>query len=353
MNALSTPLDYSELGLEVPIAEIDKALRKLWDQDEARTNASLINLVVFSEKPGALLENSAIIRELTRDQACRAILVEINTAEPLPTLRSWITAHCHLAHGLKSVCCEQIAFYLTGVVTGRFRNTVFAHLNSDLPLVFWWQGELSDILTERLVSVMDRLIIDSSAWANSSASFRRIIETAAAKRDLILQDLEWTRTWQFRVGIASLFDATAAQRMLPEIDTVEIIYHPAHRNAALQLLAWLAERASWQNSRSVSGKIEFQSATKKRIEVNFVEDDAAPALSSLTLRAGESFAAISQPPRSTHVHRQLKTPVYQVSSLAPIDPSSTGDLVSLQLARGGRNSLFQKILPHFIALLDA
>ena len=78
--------------------------------------------------------------------------MEIDRDEPLPGLRAWITAHCHLAHGRKSVCCEQIAFYLTGKVTGRFRNTVFAHLNSDLPLVFWWQGELSEILTERLVA---------------------------------------------------------------------------------------------------------------------------------------------------------------------------------------------------------
>ncbi|MFN7343291.1 MAG: glucose-6-phosphate dehydrogenase assembly protein OpcA, partial [bacterium] len=112
---------------------------------------------VYSEKSGSLLENSRIINELTRDNACRAILVEIDRNEAA-SLRAWITAHCHLSHGQKSVCCEQISFRLTGRVTGRFRNTVFSHLNSDLPLVFWWQGELSDVFTERLASVMDRLI---------------------------------------------------------------------------------------------------------------------------------------------------------------------------------------------------
>ena len=74
------PASCPELGLEVPVSQIEKELRKLWDQDEARTNASLINLVVFSEKPGALLENSAIVRDLTREHACRAILVEIDRA---------------------------------------------------------------------------------------------------------------------------------------------------------------------------------------------------------------------------------------------------------------------------------
>ena len=66
-----------ELGIEVPVSKIDLELRKLWEQDEARTNASLMNLVVYSEKPGALIENSAIIRELTREHACRALLVAL------------------------------------------------------------------------------------------------------------------------------------------------------------------------------------------------------------------------------------------------------------------------------------
>lgn len=340
-----------ELGLEVLISGIDRELRKLWEQDEARTNASLINLVVYSEKPGALLENSAIIRNLTREHACRAILVEINRAEPLPGLRAWITAHCHLAHGRKSVCCEQIAFYLTGKVTGRFRNTVFAHLNSDLPLVFWWQGELSEILTERLVSVMDRLIIDSSSWVDPAASFQRIKEAALSNSELVLQDLAWTRTWQFRLGIASIFDDSAAQHALPETDNVEITFHPAHRNSALQLLAWLAIQAGWKDLSS-AGRFAFESTSGKTIALDLREDSAGPALSSLILRAGDKTVRITQAAGAAHVERRIDAPGYHVTSLSPADPSSPEELVALQLARGGQNSLFKKILPQFRRMLE-
>lgn len=352
MNPTTIPAVCPELGLEVPVAAIDKELRKLWEQDEARTNASLMNLVVYSEKSGALLENSAIIRNLTREHACRAILVEIDRAEPFPSLRAWITAHCHLAHGRKSVCCEQIAFYLTGKVTGRFRNTVFAHLNSDLPLVFWWQGELSDILTERLVSVMDRLIIDSASWADPAASFRRIEQAAQLNSDLILQDHAWTRTWQFRVGVASVFDDPAAQCVLPDINTVEVTYHPGHRNSCLQLIAWLAEQARW-NDRKSGGVLGFESSNGKVIDVILHEDAGAPPLSSLVLRAGEKSARITQARGAAHVERRIEAPGYQVSSLSPVDPSSPEALVALQLARGGKNSLFQKILPRFRSLLES
>ena len=66
---------HPELGREVPVGSIDKELRKLWAEDEARTNASLMNLAVYSEEPGALEKNSAAVRELTAEHACRAILI--------------------------------------------------------------------------------------------------------------------------------------------------------------------------------------------------------------------------------------------------------------------------------------
>ena len=60
MDNCTLPEVCPELGIEVPVSAIDKELRKLWEQDEARTNASLMNLVVYSEKPGALIANSEI-----------------------------------------------------------------------------------------------------------------------------------------------------------------------------------------------------------------------------------------------------------------------------------------------------
>ena len=339
-----------ELGIEVPVSEIDRELRKLWEQDEAHTNASLMNLVVYSEKPGALIANSEIIRELTAEHACRAILVGIDRNDPKPSLRAWITAHCHLADGRKSVCCEQIAFHLTGRVTGRFRNTVFAHMNSDLPLVFWWQGELSEILTERLVSVMDRLVIDSSSWTDPSASFEMLEESSQSNPDLIIQDHAWTRSWQFRVGIASLFDDPAAQEALPEISNIEITFHPAHRNTALQVLAWLAVQAGWKNRKSTD-PVAFESSSGLPISVALHMNPSAPPLSSLIIRAGNVIVKVTQKIGSAHVERQVETPAFKATSLSPIDPTSPADLVAIQLSRGGRNSLYQKILPRFREML--
>jgi glucose-6-phosphate dehydrogenase assembly protein OpcA len=348
-TAETIPEVCPELGNEVAISDIDAELRRLWEQDEARTNASLINLVVYSEKPGALIENSGIIRELTREHACRAILVEIDRHDPQPSLRAWITAHCHLADGRKSVCCEQISFRLTGKVTGRFRNTVFSHLNSDLPLVFWWQGELSQILTERLVAVMDRFIIDSSSWADPAKSFAMVEEASQANPELVIQDLAWTRSWQFRLGIASLFDDPAAQNALPKVIAVEIVYHPDHRNTALQMLAWLIVQAGWKSN----GTSSCVSASGSTISISLKEDASVPPLGSVTLRSADTAVRVREKTGASHVERSVESGSYRAVSLSPIDPDSPAQLVAVQLARGGKNSLYQKIMPCFRGMLTA
>ncbi len=340
------PETCPELGIEVPVSQIDRELRKLWEQDDAQTNASLMNLVVYSERPGGLLENSRIINDLTRENACRAILVEIERDEE-PSLRAWITAHCHLSHGKKSVCCEQISFRLTGRVTGRFRNTVFSHLNSDLPLVFWWQGELSDVFTERLASVMDRLIVDSATWKDVPDNFSRIHEAVEGNTALVGQDLAWTRCWQFRVGIAGLFDDAVAQTILGKIETVRITHSPGNRNTALQILAWLVVQAGWK----ATGKSTFLTKNGTAVSASVESSGESAPIGLVEFVCGETTVRVSRENGSAHLLREIVSGSYHVSSLSPADPEDSADLVAQQLSRGGKNSLFLKILPVFLELL--
>ena len=155
--------------------------------------------------------------------------------------------------------------------------------------------------------------------------------------------------------MASIFDDPTAQRAIAEIDRVEIAHHPDHRNSALQLLAWLAVQTGWSDAKRDGGKLaknfSFVSPAGITIEAQLREDAAAPPISMLVLRAGDRSAVISQAAGSAHVERRIEAPGYKASSLSPIDPVSAGDLVAMQLSRGGKNSLFSKILPRFRAML--
>lgn len=355
------PID-PELGQEVPVENIHKALRQLWSQDEARTNACLINLALYSEEKGSLQRNSKIVQELTREHACRALLIEMDRSASEASIRSWITAHCHLSGGKKSVCCEQISFSLTGVSRGRLRNTVFAHLSSDLPLILWWQGELSPIFEERLYSVIDRFVFDSSDWKEPAASFA-IIDQAlkGSSRPLVIQDLAWTRTFHYRLAIASLFDDPLAQKSLPKIDHISITHHPKHRNSALQLLAWLSVQAGWRKglelqlaTASKHGQKEgfsFEQKNGALIEATLISDESSAPIGALQMSGGQLSIHVDRAIGASHIHMQLQVGDHSTDSLAPAGCDDCSMLIGDQLARGGKNSLFLKILPAFQEML--
>jgi len=357
-----TAEEASALGLEVPVGSIDGELRKLWEADEASTNASLMNLALYSEDPDSLQKNSEAARQLTREHACRVLLISMDRDAPEANIRSWITAHCHLAHGKKSVCCEQLAFLLSGKVAGRLRNTVFAHLASDLPLVFWWQGELSDIFEEPLYRMIDRLIVDSSSWADPVAGFERLGEAMAnARRRMVLQDLAWTRTYHFRLSVAALFDDLVAQRALKEVDVVRIVAHPGHRVSALMLLAWVATQAQWRTGLELGLVAEraagcdecfvFESREGRSISARVEWDETAAPLGLVEILAPGCKVSVQREVGAVYLQQRLECPGHVVSQCGPADEDSDMGLVANQLSRGGKNSLFRKVLPAFLELL--
>ena len=353
--------DFSILGKEVSIGEVDKELRLLWEADEASTNASLINLAVYSEEKESIITNSEIVQEITREHACRALLVGIDSSNPETSIRAWITAHCNLAGGQKSVCCEQIAFQLNGHATGRLRNTVFAHLNSDLPLVFWWQGELSEIFTERLYSIIDRFVFDSAQWSNPSESFALIQDAMKEDSHFLPMDIEWTRTYQLRLALAGLFDDPVATSSLDQINKAHIVVHPEHRIAAVQLLAWIVKRMGWSRAaelaldtpcdKSIGHQYYFTSSEGVSVEVKIELKESSAPIGHVELASPSCAVSISRDKGSAYIHQKLDAGDHQINSHTPAGKDSPADLVMDQLSRGGKNTLYRTMLPEFVKLI--
>lgn len=353
----------TELGLEVPIGRIEQELKRLWEADHASTNASLMNLAVYSEDPTSLGRNSRAIQALTREHACRAILIGMDRKAPDIGVHSWVTAHCHLAHGQKSVCCEQLAFLLHGKAVGRLRNTVFAHLASDLPLVFWWQGELSEIFEPSLYQRIDRFVFDSTEWRDPADGFRRIEEAANdVQHRVVMHDLAWTRSYHFRLAVAGLFDDPLAQQALPEVNAVRLVAHPSQRTTAVLLLAWLATQARWrpgleldiaaERSAGCGECITLESAGGQSITVTVEWDEASAPLGRLEVSAPDRLVEVSREAGAEHLQQRLVCPGHELIQSGPADPDEQVALVADQLARGGENALFRKVWASFFDLLS-
>jgi glucose-6-phosphate dehydrogenase assembly protein OpcA len=347
-------LDLPQLGTPVPVSQINRELKKLWDTGtgtSAPTRASLINFAVYCRDTDALVENNALLSEFTRNHACRALLICVCRKAPEPHISAWVNAHCHLTRaGKKNVCCEQITFLLEGEIKGRLTNIVFSHLDSDLPLYFWLQDDISERLNPTLWPWIDRLIIDSLAWADPRDQFARLqASLTSAKATLTLRDLNWTRTLYLRQAISAFFDSPAHLAHLPALNSVRLQHAPGHRSTALLLLGWLAGQLGW--TLQSPAPLVFQSAQKTPIAIELVETPGA-AIGRCTITCGGAIFDLRRETTERYLHADIQLPDgchYQ--HLLPAGPETTLQLLDEEMTRGARHAPYLRALAAITPLL--
>jgi glucose-6-phosphate dehydrogenase assembly protein OpcA len=241
-------------------------------------------------------------------------------------------------------------------VSGRFRNTVFAHLQSDLPLIFWWQGELTERFNDRIYSLIERLVVDSADWADPLEQFQRL-SVAIEKDNLVVQDLSWTRTYHVRLGIASMFDDPQAQAAIGAIQKVNIVTSPDGEVAGLQLLAWLATQCGWRKANELiatetsNGGYHFENAQGGVIEARVSSQEGSAPIGLVEILAGDVAIKVTRPEGDPHIHLSVNAEGHISEQSAPADSDDSVGRVRDQLSRGGKNSLFRKVFPQFMELL--
>ncbi len=348
-------MDFSFLGKSVELGRIDGELRHLWETDDASTKASLVNFALYNEDPRSLADNHQMVARLTREHACRALLIAVDRDQPAPAARAWITAHCQLANGDRAICSEQVAFLIGGGGAEMIRNVVFAHLDSDLPLVFWWQGDFSDAFEDRLYSIIDRLIIDSGSWSRDPAGqFARLQQAHEDPSSrFVVNDISWTRSFHMRQGLAHCFDDAPSLRALPTIDRLQLTVAPHRQVAGLMLVAWIAarlERGITTDGSDVRLTDHHGQTPDIRVEV---VDDPKPGvcIRSLELSGPGCRFQLHHDLGDSHLQLLSDTPGHQMRHVIPADHEDEADLVSEQLQRAGVNRLYFEMIPGLRRLL--
>ena len=259
-----------------------------------------------------------------------------------------------MSNGKKTVCCEQLTFLLKGLVAGRLRNTLFANLNSDLPLVFWWQGDLTPRFEQRLYTLIDRFIFDSSEWSTPKKSYETVLAAATeVQRRFIIQDLAWTRSYYMRVAFASIFDEAIAKKEAENIRSVSVIVGEGYYTTGALLLAWLVRQMKWTlNEKLSEEEFIFETPTGAFVFANLKEEGAVP-VSELGVASEVASFLVHQPEGAMYIE-QVSQLGENVSHLTTnTGKSDRLSLVADQLARGGSNTLLKKVLPMFLKLLPS
>jgi glucose-6-phosphate dehydrogenase assembly protein OpcA len=340
-------LDTSKLGTPVEIGQIGKALKKLWEADAGTTTrASLINFAVYCEGAEAGERNTEFIDEFTRDHACRALLIIAEPRAPETKIQAWINAHCHArGGGAMQICCEQISFVLQGRASKLIPNIVFANLDSDLPLVLWWQAEFPVRIDGQLLAWVDRLVFDSLKWAQPAKQLNRLLTWLdKSQSHLAMCDLNWTRSLHLRQALAQMFDHPENRRILDGLTTVAVAHAPGFRSTALLLVGWFAAQL----------KLELRAYEENSV-VLATEDNREIAF-DLACEGSRSIGCckITSPDGCVEVSRDKTGDFFEVKvhltdgrayqHLLPAGNNRSTSLLTEELALGGRHRVYIKAL---------
>lgn len=348
--AMSELSETALLGREVAVTRIERAFKELWENDEASTKATLLNLVCFSTSPGSLLRNHHLAARLTRDHACRVLLIEATPGAPT---RAWISAHCHLTGGKKSVCSEQIALQLDSTKPGLARNTLLGLLPSDLPVVLWWQGPLDEAFEPGLYWHVDRLLIDSAEWEFSTVAAQlSALQAARAKmgRPFAIHDLAWTRTYPFRIAMAALFDHPHAEALMGGLREGKMTVAPGFRACGALLAAWVARALGWKPAGALAEGWVFRDTGGNEIRFLCREEEGAEAVGAVELGGAGGGVAVVRAPGDCHLRASIEDGSELPPLILPAGCEGTAGLVEEMLSRGGKNSLHAAVLPILLAM---
>ena len=332
------------LGIPVDVGEIDQELKKLWRESEgAATRASLMNLAVYSEQPGSLNNNTQLMARITKDHACRAIVIEADCNAEDDGVETWISAHCHVSRvGSKHVCSEQISFRLNGGCATQLPSIVLSNLDSDLPLYFWWQNEFHQPMDPQLWAWVDRVIYDSQRWQDFQTQMR-LVESAQAeaKQRIILCDLNWTRLDKARFALAQFFDHPASHHHFAKIKKVRIDYASGFRSTALLFIGWLAAQLNWRAEKTNGeNKLQFVSPSGRKIDIEMRQRDGQP-IHEVVVNAGDIEFAVTHAKCGDLLEvSRAKTGEKHVPQLMPAGKNDPVSLMSDELMRGGPHHVY-------------
>ena len=269
-------------------------------------------------------------------------MIEANPASKEDRVEAWINVHCHVSRaGSKQVCSEQLSFLLEGPCARLLPNIVFSQLDSDLPLVLWWQGEFSEPMDAQLWAWVDRVIYDSQTWRDFRTQMRRV-ETAQAeaKQRIVLCDLNWTRLVQIRLALAQFFDHPASHCHFDDIESIEIEFAPGFRSTALLLAGWFSGQLHWSDAKqSNKGALSFRGEKRNEIKVALKEKEGE-SIGRCAVRCGSSEFVVAHAENAD----LLDVAAGERKCRMPAGRNDIVRLMSEELMRGGPHRVYLRAM---------
>lgn len=236
---------------------IEAGLHELWRLAEsgeimgALARAASMTLLVTAGDGTVADAAIPILDDLADAHPHRAILLVSDEGTDRPRAR--LAGHVRRAEdGEPGRYWEEIRLVSPARSLHQVMGAVASLTLPNLPVQNWWTREprFDGDLYTYAVEVSDRILVDSSRFADPTRSLPRMEEAVAAAHGTVaFADLSWTRLTPWRTLIAEFFDPPAHLALLDSIERVALEYvvkEGGEVAQALLLLGWLASRLGWE-----------------------------------------------------------------------------------------------------------
>jgi glucose-6-phosphate dehydrogenase assembly protein OpcA len=237
-----------------------------------------------------------------------------------------------------------------------------ALLIGGLPKFLWWKAtpDPNNSLFKRLSEVCNSVIVDSSGFNDVEKyllNVQHLLETG-----LSVADLNWRRLSPWQELTAEAFDPPKRRAALPEVDRVTIDYEKGNPAQALLFVSWLASRLQWHpvSYKHEEGdydirQIRFLSEDQRQIEAELAGVPVADAgdvpgdlialrLNSTNPQADCNTVICSEAGGCMRMETGGGAQSGLFQQVTALSEQKAEDLLSQQLLRAGRETLFEESL---------
>lgn len=344
------------------------------EQGHTVARAAVLNIVVYADRRIHAERAARGISRLGLRHPSRAIIIWRDRDRPGGDTDLECRCRVQRIGDRGQVCCEQILVRISGEGDARVRSVVIPLLVPDLPVFLWWTDSPPQARRfDDLVTLADRLVVDSADFARPAATLARLAHLAGrgTGERVAITDLNWTRLTPWRELVAQFFDvegwrpfldATVGVRVGFGVDTDGRGIHPSQ---ALLLVGWLASRLGWRPAQSLApaeaGGLLFRMTRADgaplmvRVRPRF-ERGVAPGDTTgfrLQCRRGAELAefVLKRAPDERHITATVLLDG-NVRSLrvVPLPPPAIEDLMAEELTIAGSDRVYEAALHALTAL---
>ncbi|MCJ2544350.1 glucose-6-phosphate dehydrogenase assembly protein OpcA [Thermostichus vulcanus] len=353
---------------DVSIDDIEQELNKIWSSkgESVAARAATFTLVVYESLDDALLLPSPTVEAIATQNPCRVIDLRAKregSAEDV--IESQVAAYCPVTREQRSslVCCEYITLKAPESAFVRACSTVASLLIPSLPTFLWWQGDLdlNSLLFQKLVSLSNRVIVDSRGFVNPEEDLGEMYLLTTEGRQC--GDLNWKRLSSWQELTAQAFDPPDRRESLQAVDRVTLDYKAGNPCQAFLFLGWLASRLGWTPIERVQTKehdylidrIRFQRASGGEVmaelaavplasEMTQPGDLIGMRLTSSDIRADACTVLCSETTGCMRMEAMGGAQSCVIRQVAPIEHDSLDTLLTAELQRLGPDHLYEETL---------